>query len=337
MTIITKASQHLFSPSWSIRPSHRLEVLIISHSRISVSSFSTSFIRGAPKAFPSYTIWGHTAALVLKPLPPQFKIAQPSGGLVLAQKGKIALELVPKSNTTSNTYQQHAWKQAIRYMLSPEDVGVILNALPSQEVELSTRVSMNDDDISMDYNNQSVSASSTSSSYPSMTNQDSIIERVLKLSPAPSGAAIQVSIDFIKDGIGGVLLPHHLQKYGTPAGNIHPLQVDMQTGEWILVKSLLEYSIPYLLGWSDMVPLNNQNSIMEAQNHPSSATRNTATNYSNNFFGNEGVVGRGYTNDLPTSNFYEKNYKDFPSSNKRYSKRNTSKISTSDNDDPFST
>ena len=267
--------------------------------------FSNYSVQLPPKAFPTYTVYAPTGALVFKPQQPQFNIARPSGGLVLAQKGRMSIELVPrklsappyKSINTNNNFAQHVWKDAIRYSLSPEEVGLILNALPHQEVEFSSTLSLNDD---LDSEHKFHSSSGTDT-----------IDRVLKLSPV-GGSSIKVSIDFVRDGLGGALLPPHLIKYGTPA-HVHPIEVEMQTGEWIVVQTLLQHSIPFLLGWTDMLALNNANAVQEAQN-PNASRRNEynssrAKNYPSS---QEDDYGRDRIRD--------------------YQKRKTSKISTSDDD-----
>jgi hypothetical protein len=208
-------------------------------------AFSTQSMSMPSKAFPSYTIYGHTGALAFKPQSPQFNVHQSSGGIAVSQKGRMVLEIAPRNklsspprtlNTTNSNVTQHLWKEAIRYSLSVEDVGLILNALPHQEVELS---SIDDDATGYD--------------------QGVPIDRVLKLSPNSAGTSIMVSMDFMQNGASMVQMPSHLIKYGRPAH--FPLQVEMQAGEWIVVKTLLQHALPFLLGWTDLLALNNANAI----------------------------------------------------------------------------
>lgn len=126
----------------------------------------------------------------------------------------------------------------IRFGLSPEEVGLMLNQLPENEVNLTRRM-----------NQGYVSGGVVSSEMP---------DKTLRIIPAAEGGAVQFLIDYEKDGVGS-------QPPGD-GGASGPLEVLAQLGEVEVMREIMRTSIPALTGWSALLEQTIQRSIDDAIN-----------------------------------------------------------------------
>jgi hypothetical protein len=181
------------------------------------------------------------------------------------KRGRILIEFTPRGPDGS-----FHWADQVRVAISAEEVGLICNQLPHYEVSL-TRVPR----VATGYDGESTEGIAS----------DGIPNKVLKATPG-EGGTVKFSIDYVLNGVGGqspgpgqegkvrlivdkldlsllheswshwVSLISYLQ-----AG---PLEVEVQLGEFEVIKALLKDSIPSLVGWSQLVDKSVQNAIADA-------------------------------------------------------------------------
>jgi hypothetical protein len=137
------------------------------------------------RGFPKYAVFGESAVISLSPILPTYKQAG-AEGLAVDKKGRMILEWVPRSNDNKSW----AWNDKIRLALSVEEIGLVINQLPHFPVEISRPMYAGQDD---DTNSHFSGSGPVIGDMP---------EKVFKATPG-EGATITLSIDYVKDGIGG--------------------------------------------------------------------------------------------------------------------------------------
>lgn len=182
---------------------------------------------GIQRAFPQYTIFGEKICLTLKAAMPTFKRAG-GNGIAVKQKGKIFFEFTP---FMGNRWQ---WNDKTAVSLSPEETGLLISQLPHYPVSLVR---------SEGRNKMGVDGGGT---VITSGGDDGEIKKVFTVTPA--NGVISFEVDYFQKGNGG-------QVHG------FPMKIDVQLGEWEIVKSLLEESIPYLLGWRRMLDIATKDSL----------------------------------------------------------------------------
>mmetsp|Transcript_16058 Transcript_16058/g.28866 ORF Transcript_16058/g.28866 Transcript_16058/m.28866 type:complete len:151 (+) Transcript_16058:3-455(+) len=101
---------------------------------------------------------------------------------------------------------------------------------------------------------------------------DNAPEKVFRGLLTPDGS-LQLSVDFERDGIGG-------QEPPTPNEARGPLHIDLMVGEVHVLKSIVQYSLPRLTGWSDMMDHSMEEAIRKSTgptNHSSPHNYQTNT------------------------------------------------------------
>jgi hypothetical protein len=131
----------------------------------------------------------------------------------------------------------------LRFGLSPEEVGLILDQLPNHPVELARRVPPGGEN---GQGSMGVMIEDTP-------------DKVLRITPG-AGGSVSFRIDYEKDGVGG-----QIPAYGEDhaAG---PLEVTAQLGEVQVVREIIRSSIPVLVGWNTMLEVAMQKSMDDARN-----------------------------------------------------------------------
>lgn len=182
---------------------------------------------GPLRSQPQYAIFGEKTMLSIKMIPPSLKCLK-NGSIVLDQnkKGRILLEWSPRHD--AGNFDKDA---QIRFGLSPEEVGFMLHQLPENEVEFVRRIP---------------------AEQPGMTAAD-MPEKILRITPG-EGGQFSFKIDYEKDNVGG-------QSVGTSAEPLGPLEVVAQLGEYVVIRKLLEASIPSLIGWDVQTNFAMQNAM----------------------------------------------------------------------------
>lgn len=164
-------------------------------------------------------------------------------------------------------------EQNMRFGLSAEEAGLILELLPENPVHLIRRPPAQ--------NNSGDAVSYDTGEVP---------DKVMRITPGEGGTC-SFLIDYEKDGVGG-------QSLTGSDGNqtTGPLEVVAQLGEMQVIREVMRSTIPHLVGWSTMLDANVRHNIDNAvrmrqdqgghQNYPHS-NRN-AGGYSNSGSGGGG-------------------------------------------------
>ena len=106
----------------------------------------------------------------------------------------------------------------MRFALSPEEVGLILNQIPQQQaVVLERRTPTNE----------------------SLVETSQSPHKVCKIEPNPEYASVKFTFDYEIDGIGGQ----------TVRNARTPMSVEMQAGEVQVALEIMRQSLPSLAGW----------------------------------------------------------------------------------------
>lgn len=164
----------------------------------------------------------------------------------------------------------------LRFGLSPEEAGLILDQIPQFPVSLSRRTS------SGDYGGAISSET------------DDIPSKVLHVTPG-AGGVVSFKIDFELNGVGGQ----------TPVGNstdaAGPLEVTAQLGEVQVMREIMRTSMPVLVGWTTMMEIALQRSCdtacSEAGNYPNNPGYGGGSGYGGSGYGNSGNSGYGGSSD----------------------------------------
>ena len=200
---------------------------------------------GPLRSQPQYAIFGEKTMMSIKMIPPVFRCLK-NGSLVLDQnkKGRILLEWSPRGDAGTfrnylNDNDIHPLlivaipflfslynkiggfdrEAQIRFGLSPEEVGFLLHQLPDNEVEFVRRLPADQ---------------------PGTSAAD-MPEKILRITPG-EGGQFAFKIDYEKDSVGGQIV-------GGTTDALGPLEVVAQLGEYVVMRKLMEQSLPSLIGW----------------------------------------------------------------------------------------
>lgn len=128
----------------------------------------------------------------------------------------------------------------IRFALSPEECGLLVDQLPkNQKVEFLRRTQQYND-------------------FPEDGDGPSP-DKVLHITPGQAGM-VSFKVDFEKDGVGG----YGASGNNMPADVAGPLEVVVQTGEYQVIHSLIQTSLPHLVGWTTMMELALSRSVSDS-------------------------------------------------------------------------
>ena len=124
---------------------------------------------------------------------------------------------------------------ALRFALSAEEVGLLLDQLPKQQAVTLVR---------QPTSSESMVESSTTTPH-----------KVCSITPLPETSTVEWKIDFEVDGVGGQVVQPSVQG---------PMEVTMQAGEVQAVLAIMRCSLPALLGWAPLQDMAVQKSIQLA-------------------------------------------------------------------------
>jgi len=144
------------------------------------------------------------------------------------RRGKLVLEFVPRNNTGAG----FAWSDKTLFSLTVEEVGLCLSQLPNNPVELSHPT----------YN--TAGGEHEEGPMPDVTQlAGDAVEKVVTIDPG-EGGSLTFKLDYMKAGVGGQTPP------GIEGLPKTPLEITIQAGEFEIIKSVCQTSIPYILGWN---------------------------------------------------------------------------------------
>jgi len=201
--------------------------------------FSTSFVR----ANPEYRIYGETCLLSFKALVPTFKGVGQSNKLVVNKPGRMLLEFVPR--LSGNNYGfSYSDRQAIA--LSPEELGLVLSQIPKN---LSVRIFR--DGSSRSYNSGGYSSGGQGT-----------FDKILTISPSSTGSG---SVSFGLTPIDEHGRSIEDNQHGIPP----PMEVEVQAGEYEIVKSICNSSLTSLNGFDALLKCEMDYALQQARDDES--------------------------------------------------------------------
>jgi hypothetical protein len=198
------------------------------------------------RAYPQYSVFGENCMLALKLLPPAFQVLK-SRTLVVERKGRLLIEWSARTPDGSVDRERQ-----VRFGLSPEEVGLIIDQLPQHEVELTRYPHRNSGDFA------SVS-------------QPGAAQKVLTLTPR-NGGVVAFKIHYEAEGPAGSALSSPGRE---EAGG--PLEVLVQLGEFRVMCELMRSSIPVLVGWDMQLKIALERTTDQAKRGQGSSSSNSAS------------------------------------------------------------
>lgn len=201
-------------------------------------NFSSSAFRNK-RAFPAYTVFGETAVLTMQPIMPKFEFTGQDDSIIrLSQQGRMMFQFSPSSRTGIQ------WNKKIILALNVEELGLLVSQLPFHAVTFTRDIVGNNGE------------GRNEGRYNTISDDDSVV-KTLSVTPL-DGASIRFEIDYKKNGVGGQVPPN-----GTNENNFDsaPMHITVQAGEWEVLKSLAQESLPSLLGWKKLMDIATENEI----------------------------------------------------------------------------
>jgi hypothetical protein len=214
----------------------RISPVLTNPSNVPSKKFTTSTINLQNKrAFPSYTIFGETSVLSMKPIMPKFKATGQDGNIIaLSQRGRMMFQFSPSSRSGIQ------WDEQISFALSAEELGLLVTQLPFHPVTFARHL-VSDKGGGMNNGGR----------YDDIISNDDGVMKTMTVTPI-EGAAISFEIDYKKNGVGGQVPPS-----GTSESNYQsaPMLLTVEAGEWEVLKLVAQESIPSLVGWKKLMDI----------------------------------------------------------------------------------
>eukprot|EP00525_Craspedostauros_australis_P010503 CAMPEP_0198133560 /NCGR_PEP_ID=MMETSP1442-20131203/59627_1 /TAXON_ID= /ORGANISM="Craspedostauros australis, Strain CCMP3328" /LENGTH=264 /DNA_ID=CAMNT_0043794683 /DNA_START=204 /DNA_END=998 /DNA_ORIENTATION=+ len=226
---------------------------------------------------PSHLVFGDTSAFVVKAIAPEFKTYNSTMSLDYTKRGRLLLEWVPKLGDG-----KFNWKTPVRFALSADEAAEVVSRTAMQEkTEFFRKVSSSNGQ----YQNQS-----------SGDFDGEQVEKVCTVEPSDDGC-----VEFKLD--------HQISDPAGPRRSIvidpnAPISIRLMGGEYLVIKSIIEFSIPYLIGWAPAMEASLQANIDKAADesgglggdgfHDNYNRNSRSTNYHT-----RDSVLRGNNNDVP--------------------------------------
>mmetsp|Transcript_23550 Transcript_23550/g.33032 ORF Transcript_23550/g.33032 Transcript_23550/m.33032 type:complete len:276 (-) Transcript_23550:104-931(-) len=181
------------------------------------ASMSTDGLR----AYPQFSVYGETCVLSIKMISPKFKVVK--DGILVPDnynRGRLLLEFTGREGS------QIHWKDQVRFALDAAEVGLLVSQLPHHPVEWARQPG----GAPSPYGMADVPDAGANTDMP---------DKVLSIQPE-EGAKVKFTLDFVKDGVGGQ----------DPKG---PLEITAEAGEFEVMKSIMQSSLPFLSGWQTLM------------------------------------------------------------------------------------
>jgi hypothetical protein len=252
---------------------------------------------------PSYIVYGEEIVFSVKAIPPEFR-ALPSGTVVLdaSKRGRLMFEWTPLSSQPSSQYgdkKTYAWDKTTRFALSAEEIGSLLARLDRGDtrVEFTRRIANDHDQNSTGLTLDKIFIATVIE----IQEQEPVKEEqpVAEEGTGTGSAVVKVKKN---DGIS-LLIDYVEADTGHQFGNIlhppsaphdgirGPFEIRLMVGEYRVLRSIMEYSIPKLIGWSTMFDRNIEQAITKSINMSTQQGGGGSNNNNNNRGGGGGYGG----------------------------------------------
>jgi len=243
---------------------------------------------------PAYTIFGEDCAFSVKAILPEFRSTKPNGeGMIVvdsSKRGRLLFEWTPlNTNTTTTTssssssFKKYRWDSTTRFALSAEEAGSILARLDrgDESIEFTRRMGNNNNN---DYNNNSFQ-NTTGKNLDKLFCVKPIEIEIENSGGVKKNDGISLLVDYIDSDSGRLgQIPHPPSDHDGMRG---PFEIQLMIGEFYVLRSIIEHSIPKLIGWSTMFDRNNEQAVLKSVRGGGSG------NYNNNYNNNNRGGGSG--------------------------------------------
>jgi len=251
----------------------------------------------------AYTVYGEEAAFGIKAIPPEFR-ALPSGTVVLdaSKRGRFLFEWTPMDTVGSSRgsgsgsgygdTRKFRWDSTTRFALTAEEAASLLARLDRGDpsVEFSRRIAADhpqnpvgrpldkvfvakaivlQQEQEQQQQQQESNNSNMDDSDIDMDMDDNDESRTIDSPPKPNGISLLVDyIDPDQQRFGQI--PHPTSgggaggMYDTSEGFRGPFEIRLMIGEYHVLRSILEESIPKLVGWTTMFDRNIEQAIAKS-------------------------------------------------------------------------
>jgi len=245
---------------------------------------------------PAYIVYGEEIAFSVKAIPPEFRTL-PSGTVILdaGKRGRLMFEWTPLSSQPSfGDKKAYAWDKTTRFALTAEELGSLLARLDRGDtsVEYTRRLAndhfQNSTGLTLDKifiatvneiqeqeeqvpikeeeqpvaeeGTENETETETETKIGTGTGTGSAVVKVKK------NDGISLLIDYV-DADTGHQFGNILHPPSAPHDGIRgPFEIRLMVGEYRVLRSIIEYSIPKLIGWSTMFDKNIEQSITKSVN-----------------------------------------------------------------------
>ncbi|OEU07372.1 hypothetical protein FRACYDRAFT_251179 [Fragilariopsis cylindrus CCMP1102] len=247
---------------------------------------------------PAYIVYGEEIAFSVKAIPPEFRTL-PSGTVILdaGKRGRLMFEWTPLSSQPSfGDKKAYAWDKTTRFALTAEELGSLLARLDRGDTSVEyTRRLANDhhqnstgltldkifiatvneiqeqeEQVPIKEEEQPVAEEGTETETEIGTETGTgtgtgtgTVSAVVKVK---KNDGISLLIDYV-DADTGHQFGNILHPPSAPHDGIRgPFEIRLMVGEYRVLRSIIEYSIPKLIGWSTMFDKNIEQSITKSVN-----------------------------------------------------------------------
>jgi hypothetical protein len=257
---------------------------------------------------PSYIVYGEEIAFSVKAIPPEFR-ALPSGTVVLdaSKRGRLMFEWTPLSTQPGyGDKKSYAWDKTTRFALTAEEIGSLLARLDRGDtsVEYTRRIGNDNYQNSTGLTLDKIFIAKLIDLQEQEQDQSVVVEK----GGAGAGSGSGVKVEKKNDGISLLIdyvdadTGHQFGNILHPPSEIHdgvrgPFEIRLMVGEYRVLRSIIEYSIPKLIGWSTMFDKNIEQSITKSINTQQGGGGGGGSSNNNN--NNRGVGGGGFGGSSP--------------------------------------
>jgi len=206
----------------------------------------------------AYTVYGEEFAFSIRAILPEFRVL-PSGMVVLdaGKRGRLLLEWTPcgghnDENNNHSGRRSYRWDVCTRFALTAEEAASLL-----------ARLDRGDPGVEFTRN---VGSDNNNNNYTGGGNSGPNIQKVFLAKNIGAGGGDDGS-RHSNDGVSLLVdyVDAETQRFGeTPHGNDGtrgPFEIRLMVGEYNVLRSIIEYSIPKLVGWSTMLDANIEQAV----------------------------------------------------------------------------
>lgn len=212
---------------------------------------------------------------------PEYKTVGNNQMIVVDRNGKLMLELVPRH--ANGKYQ---WDTALKMALTPEEAASLLVRTTTTTGNTNNTTTASPPVVEI-VRRPYVPSGGGSNPHAAVSQYDDLPNKVFRATtPLTTNASspslgIELTVDYELDGRAG-------QDPPTPQEARGPLGIQLLAGEWRVLQSLIEYSLPRLTGWATQLDYGLQQKLMMSSNNSGDGGFGMSGNSPHNYQGGGG-------------------------------------------------